>query len=142
VNIEARINKDGRFYIMEIGPRSGGSLTPQTIYYSSGFDMLGASFDLLMGIPLNIPAEPAKPAICFTLHVNQDGKFNGIQLDKDLMPYVVEEHIFVNPGDLIKSYRNEGSTLGVYIFRFDSMEQLNPLLAGFYDKVVQSVILV
>jgi biotin carboxylase len=139
VNIEARINKDGRFYIMEIGPRSGGSLTPQTIFHSSGFDMLGATFDVFMGQPLKLPEQSPRPAICFTLHVNCAGIFQGINLDKELIPYVMEEHIYVRPGDLVKSYKSAASTLGVYIFKFQDMDQVNPLMVDFYDRVVGSV---
>lgn len=139
LNIEARIDKNGKFYIMEIGPRSGGNMTPQTINHSAGFDMLAATFDLFMGHPVKLSSQPAKPAICFPLHVNQDGIFQGINLDRELVPYVVEEHIYVRPGDRVRSFKNPGSTFGVYLFRFDDQEQLNPLMNGIYDRLIGSI---
>ena len=45
INIEARVDRQCKISIMEIGPRSGGTLTPQTMRYSTGYDMLKATFD-------------------------------------------------------------------------------------------------
>ena len=50
INIEARVNSKNEIYIMEIGPRSGGTFTPQTIFNSTGFDMLKASYLSLIHI--------------------------------------------------------------------------------------------
>ena len=143
VNIEARISGDGKVYIMEIGPRSGGSLTPQIIFYSSGFDMLGASFDSMLGNPISIPEKEAEPVLGFTVHTNKNGIFDGIILDEVLAPFLVEKHIYVTPGDQIKSYLHAGSSIGVYISKFDHIRQLNNLIKNdLYEKLVDSVRLI
>jgi biotin carboxylase len=61
VNLEVRIDRKGDVYIMEIGPRNGGTLTPQAIAYATGFDMLAAVFNYFEGTEIDIPAGNITP---------------------------------------------------------------------------------
>lgn len=139
INIEARINDENKFYIMEIGPRSGGSFTPQTIYHSTGFDMLSATFDWMDGKSIDYSVRNSNPAICFTLHANSTGVLDSIIPDDMLSKFIVEEHIYAKQGDRVKSYNSDGSSLGTYIFKFRDFEQVNPLLDQLYDRVIGGI---
>jgi carbamoylphosphate synthase large subunit len=139
VNIEARINTEGNIYIMEVGPRNGGNYTPQTIYHSTGFDMVKALYDFLLNKEINIPELERKPAICFTIHSNSFGIFDSYEIDKDLAPFVAEKHIYKKPGDKIEPYKKPASTIGVIIFHFDSMKETNEYLSQLYEKVIKGV---
>lgn len=141
VNVEVRIDHTGKIYIMEIGPRSGGTLTPQAIYYSTGFDMLKASLDLLLGEPVFVKKKKTKPVICYALHSNKEGTFKEFSLDHELKKYIAEQHIYIRPGEKVKPYSEPGSTIGVNLFLFPNQDELNKILPDLYQKVQSAIIL-
>lgn len=93
-------------------------LTPQTICYSTGFDLLSASLSLLFNEQIIVPKKKTKPSICYALHSNKEGKFKDIRLDESLIKYVTEQHIYVQAGDVVRPYSEPGSTIGVLLFSF------------------------
>lgn len=142
VNIEARINAENEIHIMEIGPRNGGSYTPQAIHHSTGFDMLKALFDVMLNEDVTMPEQDQKPTINFTIHSNAEGIFDSFKMDEDLKPFVAEKHIFVKPGDRVESYDKPGSSLGGVIFTFENMEEVDKYAVNLYQKVVDGINLI
>lgn len=139
VNIEARIDADHQIYVMEIGPRSGGILTPQGIFLSTGVDMLGAQFDLVLGDPVNVHRSRSGFCLRFTLHSNKSGIYRGFQVPQRFKPYIKEIHMYVNPGDRIKSFDHPGSNLGVLLFTFKSREEMDSVIINFYEEIENAV---
>jgi biotin carboxylase len=122
VNIEARINREGKVYIMEIGPRSGGHFVPQAICHATGFNMVDAQLDLLSGIPVTIPKFKVVPTSYFALHSGNDGVFQKIQIDKSVKRYIVEKHIYVRQGDRVRPFVGSHAALGILIMSFPNTE--------------------
>jgi biotin carboxylase len=141
VNIEVKIDCTGKIFVMEIGPRSGGTLTPQAICYSTGFDMLKASLDLLSGEPVIMNKKNIEPVICYALHSNIEGTFKEFRLNPELRKYVAEQHIYINPGENVIPYSEPGSTIGVLLFLFPNMNEVNRVLPELYQKVQSSIVL-
>lgn len=141
VNIEARVNAKGEIYIMEIGPRSGGGDTPQTIYHCVGFDMLKASFDSLLNQHIDIQLHDFKPTVSFILHSSQSGRLNQIQLNSHISEFVVEKNIYLKPGDEVKSFDNPGSNIGVVILQFNDFDEFDTVSDHLYKNLTQSVYL-
>lgn len=139
VNIEARVNQQNEIVIMEIGPRSGGSLTPQAIFYSTGVDMLSATYNYMQGKPIDLTPKISKPSICFTVHTNSEGTLKKVEPGKSLTPFLVEKHIFLKKSDYIKSYKHTSSTVGVFLFSFNCMEEFNTIESDLYDELMKSV---
>jgi biotin carboxylase len=139
VNVEARVDKFGKITIMEIGPRSGGTLTPQTIKYSTGFDMLKASVDQILNIPISISTKKITPSVCYALHTNCTGIFQRLELPPKLNRYLKEKHIYVSSGDLVKPYSEPGSTIGVCIFSFPDLGIAENVIKGLYEILQSSV---
>lgn len=141
VNVESRINKHGKNYILEIGPRSGGTLTPQTIAYSCGFDMLKATFDFFQLGEANVQLKEITPSICFALHVNRGGRLKEIKFDPSVEKYIIEKHIYVKPGDHILPYSSPGSTIGTLILSFADFDEVNSVIDSLYEKVTAGVVM-
>ncbi|MEX0778696.1 MAG: ATP-grasp domain-containing protein [Balneolales bacterium] len=135
INIEVRVDQKEDIYVMEIGPRSGGTLTPDAIAHSTGFDMLRATFDCFEFGKTTIDDVKNKPAICFALHANAPGIFEALQYAPHLTNYVVEEHIYVKKGDAIKPFSEPGSTIGVLILTFNDMEDAEKVIKSLYTDV-------
>jgi len=139
VNIEARIDLNGDIYVMEIGPRSGGTLTPETIAYSTGFNMLKATLDYFEKGSVNVQIKKIHPAICFALHTNQPGIFDNIQYAPHLTNYLAEKHIYVKKGDSVKPYSEPGSTIGVLIFTFPDMDTAEKIIKTLYTDILSGI---
>lgn len=139
VNIEARIDESHQIYIMEIGPRSGGILTPQGIFLSTGFDMLGAQFDLVLGDPVNVHRSRSGFCLRFTLHSNKSGIYRGFKVPEQFEPFVEEVQLYVTNGDRIKSFDQPGSNLGVILFTFKSREVMDDMIENFYEEIESAI---
>ena len=48
-NFEYIIGEDDRVHILEVGPRNGGNLIPDTVQYACGVDMISASIRACVG---------------------------------------------------------------------------------------------
>lgn len=139
VNVEARVDNEGNVYVMEIGPRSGGSLTPQTISYSSGTDMLNLTFDLLLNNPLEISSARRLPAVSYSLHTNEPGVFKEFRIEEELQPFVKEIHLYVQPGDKVQPYSEPGSTIGILILLFPDIDCADKHLYDLYETIQSSI---
>ncbi len=140
VNIEARVNEKGDLYVMEIGPRSGGSMTPKIISYAYGFDMLKATFDLLEQKKVNIPDQKVRDVLGVTVHTNQNGYVRAIQPHPDLQPFLLESHVDVSIGDRVKSFEQANSSLGVYIYGFDEPSWLTTRREELYACITSQIV--
>ncbi len=141
INIEARVDKSGTLYLMEIGPRSGGGMTPQTIHHAYGFDMLAANFDLLERKPVVIQPHAPRHTLLMVLHVNQSGRVSQISYEDRLAPYLVESSIQVKSGDWVKSYDQPGSSLGACIYQFEDDHLLRFKKEELYHSIIGQIVL-
>jgi len=124
---------------MEIGPRSGGGMTPQTIAHAYGYDMLSANFDLLERKKIRIHPHKVIHTLLMTMHVNQDGRVASIVRDPDLEPFLVEAHLSIEEGDFVKSYDRPGSSLGAFIFQFPDDTWLTVRKTELYDRIINQI---
>jgi len=139
VNIEAKVDKAGNVYVMEIGPRSGGLLNPQYIQYCCGANTLKATFDLLLNNSVELSEKKALPTVKYILHSNRYGFFDSFDLNKNLLPFVVEKQIFVQPGDKVKPFSEAGSSIGVLIMKFPDFTVVDRYLGTLYETVQASI---
>ncbi|MCC5943242.1 MAG: ATP-grasp domain-containing protein [Balneolaceae bacterium] len=139
INIEARVDSKGNVYIMEIGPRAGGTHTPQTIAAATGFNMLKAVFDVFENGSVAQKRTVNRPAICFALHINEWGIFERIDFSERVKKWLLEQHIFVEPGDILKPYSEPGSLIGVLILQFENMNQADEIIPGLYEEVIAGI---
>jgi biotin carboxylase len=120
VNVEIRINHKNDIYVMELGPRSGGLLTPKSILYYTGFDMLKAQIDQIMGIEPDINPSKNGCVIRFTLCSEVHGIFKDYVIPEEFKAYVSKYEIFVKRNEEVKPMNYPGSNIGVLILTFES----------------------
>lgn len=141
VNIEARIDSKNRVYIMEIGARSGGTLTPQCISAFCGFDMLKAQFDLAEGKHVVIERTKFKPSLLNVIYSDFAGVFQDFKLHEDLRPYLTESRIYKKQGEPVKSFEASGSTIGVLIFNFKTLREFREQKKDLYQKIAGGLVI-
>ena len=67
------------------------------------------------------------------LHSNKNGVLNNITLSEKIKSRIVEEHIYVKPGDKVESFLGANAALGVLIMRYESREIMNDIVDNFED---------
>lgn len=125
-NIETRIGNNGKPYIMELTPRGGGNRLCEMLRYATGVDMITAMTRYIVGD--SVPSIEQKPYNGYwaevILHADRDGVFDHLEISKDLPAEVVEEDLWVNKGDKVKSFEGANDAIGTLVLRFKEKEQL------------------
>jgi biotin carboxylase len=83
-NIESRVGKDGKPYIMEVSPRGGGNRLAEMVRFSTGADMITAAVRAAVGDSVEIKQKALRGHWAeVIIHSEKTGKFKEIVIDKD-----------------------------------------------------------
>lgn len=125
-NFEYILDRDGNIWILELGPRNGGNLIPDTIFYASGIDLTEYTIKAALGERTDMHYCPTKKkhAASYIWHSVRDGIFQAIEISENLKRKIVQSEIFVNPGDKIYRYKNASHGIGAAILEFDSEDEM------------------
>jgi len=135
INIEARVNTEGKIFIMELGPRSGGNFVPQVINYASGFDMVKASIDVLTGKAVLLPQKRVKNSAYYVIHSAIEGILIHLSLSKLLNSYIQEFHQYVFPGEVVKSFQGANAAIGVIVLTFSNRHEMEYIITNMQDYI-------
>ena len=126
-NIEVILDENDTPYVLELGPRNGGSYIPQLIKYATGVDLvkytiLGAlgedCSDLKMtettGVWSNYMIMSHVYARCKDIRFDEDCEKNNL----------LDVYCTAQKGDEVKAYRNTTNSLGTILFKADSVEEM------------------
>lgn len=136
-NIETRLGKDGKAYIMEVSPRAGGNRLAEMLRYATGQDIIRASVQGAMGLPidsLNMPEYHGHWGIAI-LHSKKEGIFKGIQYDESIVDKIVEKDVWVNPGDKVEPFTGANESLGTLVLHCSTHEELVDTLKNLSNLV-------
>lgn len=132
-NVEARLCKNGKAYIMEVSPRGGGNRIAELQRSASKIDLIEAEMLKSLGLPMGKigDMELTDYWVNFILHSNRGGQFQRIDyLQEFYERHVVEEAILVKKGDEIKPFTGANQSLGTIFLRFDTREQLEQFVSS------------
>lgn len=137
-NVEARLCKNGKAYIMEVSPRGGGNRIAELQRYATGVDLIEAEMLKAINIPLSVieDAHLTDYWCNFILHSNTGGLFKEIRYSVDFkVAHVVEEGILAKQGDLIQPFTGANQSLGTIFLRFSTREELDRFIANPNDYI-------
>lgn len=125
-NIEVRVATNNRSYIMELTPRGGGNRLCEMLRYATGVDMITAITRAMVGDePEIIEQKPYNGNWAeIILHSDKDGEFVELQIDPSLPAEVVEEDLWVKPGDHVRGFEAANDAIGTLVLRFENAEEL------------------
>lgn len=121
-NIETRIGTDGKPYIMEVAPRGGGNRLSEMLRLASGVDLVKASVQAALGIPIEGVRHPEYDGVWYQqmLHSAHSGTFFGIEYAEGFKErHVVEEQLWVSPGSPVQAFLAANNAFGSVFMRFD-----------------------
>ena len=131
-NIETRVSPNNKPYIMELTPRGGGNRLCEMLRYATGVDMITAITRAMVGDePEPIEQKPYNGHWAeIILHADKDGVFEDINIDPSLPAEVVEEDLWVKPGDHVHGFEAANDAIGTLVLRFESSEELEKAITN------------
>ena len=130
-NIECREGTDGKAYLMEVSPRGGGNRLCEMLHYACGTNLISAAVLAALGEkpePLSDPVYSGYWAQVI-LHSDEDGIFKGLSIAEDVSGNVMEQALWVEPGERIERFSGANKSLGTLVLRFDSARQADARMA-------------
>ena len=126
-NIEVIIDKNDDVYLLELGPRNGGSYIPQLIKYATGVDLLRYTILGALGEDCS-DLTMTQTKGCFSNYMimsHKDGTFKEICFDKNFKENnLLDVYCTHKPGDAVTAYKNTTDSMGTILFRADSLEEI------------------
>lgn len=131
-NIEVRVATNNKPYIMELTPRGGGNRLCEMLRYATGVDMITAITRAMVGDdPEVIEQKPYNGNWAeIILHADKDGEFGGLQIDPSLPAEVIEEDLWVKPGDFVHGFEAANDAIGTLVLRFENADDLEKAITN------------
>lgn len=129
-NLEVMIGKDGKIYLMELGPRNGGNCIPEVIGQYTGVNMVALAVEAAMGKTLPIhPQSNGDYFAYYAMHSEREGVFQDYVVSEDFPGEVTSSYIFLKKGDRIGRFLGSNEEVGVLILKFHSREDMDRFFA-------------
>lgn len=128
-NVETRVAKDGRAYIMECAPRGGGNRLCEMLRYATAgrTDLVRCAVLAALGEPVEASAMPEYDGFWYQemLHSGTAGTFRGVAYAPGFREgHVAEEQLWVGPGERVEAFSAANHAFGSVLLRFGSRAEL------------------
>jgi len=134
-NIEWRICKDGKVYLMEVSPRAGGNRLAEILNYATDVNIIEAEVAKAMAEPMPKVIEPNyKGHYCnFVLHAERPGRFVDVAIDNSFQGVLLEKEIRVKKGEKVEAFSGANNAIGTLFLRFDTRNEMDNALKNQAD---------
>ena len=142
-NIEVILDRDDNVYILELGPRNGGSYIPQLIQYATGVDMVEYTLRAAVGEDVSTLKMTDTKGFWsnYMILSTVSGLFKEIWFDEKFKKdNLLEVHCTYKEGDRVTAYQNTTHSLGTILFKtasWDEMIDITSNIDKYYKVVVQ-----
>lgn len=126
-NIETRIGRDGKAYIMEVSPRGGGNRLSEMLRFATGVDLITNAVRAAVGDKvINIEQKPYNGYWAeVILHADGEGNFVSLDINEEFSKsHVVQTDLWVKVGDKVSSFNGANDAIGTLVLNFGSEEEL------------------
>ena len=126
-NVESRLCKNGKPYIMEVSPRAGGNRIAELQRIGTGIDLIEAEVLKAVGEPLPQAIGMPKYDGCYVndiAHSLKAGTYLGIRYDANFKQnHVISEAIYPAIGDHVEAFHGANNAVGSIFLKFASREE-------------------
>lgn len=131
-NVEAMIGEDGRAYIMELGPRNGGSMIPEVIEKVTGVDLMEYTIRAALGENcegLQLGSERGFWAN-YNIPSFKEGRFRDIHIDDMIKPKIVDFKCNFKKGENVPLFQHyHSNAVGLLLMNFESCEEMHYMIS-------------
>lgn len=132
-NIESRVCKNGKPYIMEVSPRAGGNRIAELQRIGTGIDLIEAEVQKAVGEKVSGITMPHYDGfyVNYIVHSNQDGIFEKAILDEGFKKkHVIEAEIRVKAGEHVETFKGANNAIGTLFLHFENRQQMEDTLTN------------
>ncbi|MBQ0098271.1 MAG: ATP-grasp domain-containing protein [Oscillospiraceae bacterium] len=125
MNVELIIDKNGKCYIIDAGPRAGGNMIPDLLNMIFDVDLVEMSVQTAMGVEIKPKEINEKPCFyaTYNLHSKENGVLKAIEFDDEIEKHIVKKCLYLSNGDKVSYFDNASKALGIIFMKFDSLQQ-------------------
>lgn len=136
-NIEWRVCKNGKVYLMEVSPRAGGNRLAEILNHATDVDIIEAEILKALGESLPEIHEPNYNGAyaIWVLHSKESGRFSGLKIDNSILDSIIEKEVRVEEGQIIASFRGANDAIGTLFIKEQNRKMLDDLLRDIKNKV-------
>ena len=130
-NIETRLCKNGKTYIMEMSPRGGGNRLCEVLHQATGVDLIRNAVCAAVSLPVEELHDPVYDG-CWAeiiLHADRAGRFRSLWIDPAVEDCVVERDLWIKEGDEVEGFTGANKAVGTLVLRFDDRETLDKTMS-------------
>lgn len=142
-NVESRLCKNGKPYIMEVSPRAGGNRIAELQRIGTGIDLVEAEVLKAVSEPLPHMIGMPKYDGCYVndiVHSLNAGTFQGITYDKSFRKnHVISEAIYPSIGSQVEAFHGANNAIGSIFLRFTSRQDCDEKLKGLSEYISVNV---
>ncbi len=136
MNVELIVDKAGRVWPIDVGPRNGGNMIPELLGYIFGVDVVELTIRAAMGEMVSLQCVKGEPCYAtHNLHSNRDGVFLGVDFSPELEPYILRKSIYKQPKDRIEYFDNAAKALGIVFLKFPDQITMQKFLSKINDYI-------
>jgi biotin carboxylase len=142
-NIEVILDENDKVYVLELGPRNGGSYIPQLIKYATGVDLIDYTLLGALGEDCSAlkMAETKGVYSNYMIYSTQSGRYKDLWFDEKFKKNnLLEVHCTYSSGDKVTAYQNTTHSLGTILFKADSVEEMKQItdnMEKYYKVMVE-----
>lgn len=133
-NIETRVDRESRPYIMEMSPRGGGPRLAEMEKLVVGTDLIEAAVRAALNLPLQQfeRKDTTGHWAEIVLHLKGDkpGTFAGLEISEHMRHYLHDIQLHVSPGQKVNPLRGAGDAIGTLIINFPDLQTQKWALAN------------
>ena len=140
-NVESRLCKNGKPYIMEVSPRAGGNRIAELQRIGTGIDLIEAEVLKAVGEPILFEIIMPKYDGCYVndiVHTLYAGTYQGIEYDEQFKnEHVISEAVYPVIGDHVEAFHGANNAIGSIFLKFADRQQCERNLSSLsqYIKV-------
>lgn len=142
-NIEVILDKEDNVFILELGPRNGGSYIPQLIKYATGVDLIDYTLFGAVGMDCSKLKMTESKGFWsnYMILSTVSGKFKELWFDYEFKKNnLLDIYCTANVGDDVFAYQNTTHSLGTILFKAESLEEMTNItnnIEKYYKVVVE-----
>lgn len=129
-NVETRLCKNGKPYIMEVSPRGGGNRLAEMLRLITRTPLIENAVKAAIGVSVDKLEQPVYYGHLaeIILHADKDGEFESLEISPEFSNQIVEKDLWVKAGETVNGFTGANAAIGTLVIRFNSQEQLDNAL--------------
>ena len=142
-NIEVILDKDDVPYILELGPRNGGSYIPQLIQYATGVDLIDYTIKGALGESCEeLKMTPTTGVWSnYMILSKQTGIFKELRFDENFKKSnLLDVYCTADIGEKVFAYQNTTHSLGTILFKANTVQEMIEItdnIENYYQVIVE-----